>query len=107
MEPSYSVVADALSKFHTAPEGIQALWLVTGAVTVLGVAYCGLQAVQVIAGLFARLVDRPNGRRGVPLYAVYEDADGRLMLYAHGAAVRELRGGEAGEAALLDPVPRR
>jgi hypothetical protein len=42
----------------------------------------------------------------VPLYAVYEDADGRLMLYAHGA-VRELRGGEAGEVALLDPVPRR
>jgi hypothetical protein len=101
MEPSsvqaYSVVADALSKFHTAPEGIQALWLVTGAVTVLGVAYCGLQAVKAVAGLFAR----SDERRGVPLYAVYEDADGRLMLYAHGA-VRELRG-ENGEAM---PLPR-
>jgi hypothetical protein len=71
-------------------------------VTLVGTAFCLLQAVREIAALFPR----PGERRGVPLYAVYEDADGRLMLYAHGA-VRELRGGEAGEVALLDPVPRR
>ena len=102
MEPSYSVVADALSKFHTAPDWIQALWLVLGSATVLGCAFCGLEAVRAVAGLFAR----PGGRRGVPLYAVYEDEDGRLMLYAHGTA-REWPAGEADAAALPDPLRRR
>src|SRR5215213_6590146 len=85
MEPSYSIVADALSKFHTAPEGIQALWLVMVPVTVLGAAFCLLHAVKEIVALFVR----PGERRGVPLYALYEDADGRLMLYARGT-LREL-----------------
>ena len=99
MEPFYSVVADALSKFHTAPEGIQALWLVMGAVIVVGTAFCLLQAVKEVVALFAR----PGERRGVPLYAIYEEADGRLMLHA-GGTVRELR---SGEVALLDPLQRR
>lgn len=102
MEPSYSVVADALSKFHTASEGIQALWLVTGAVTVLGTAFCGLQAVRAVAGLLALRGER----RGEALYAVYEEADGRLMLYARGT-VRELPRGEGGAVALPDPLQRR
>ena len=48
---------------------------------------------------------RRGERRGVPLYAVYEDADGRLMLYARGA-VRELQREET-EALLLNPLRRQ
>jgi hypothetical protein len=100
MEPSYSVVADALSKFHTAPEWIQALWLVM--VTVLGAAFCLLQAVKEIVALFAR----PGERQGVPLYALYEDADGRLMLYARGT-LRELQREEAEAMPLLKSHQKR
>ena len=46
MEPSYSVWADWLSKFHTWPEGVQALW-------VLGLT---LTALAVIAGTTRVLV---------------------------------------------------
>jgi hypothetical protein len=100
MEPPYSVVADALSKFHTAPEWIQALWLVM--VTVLGAAFCLLQAVKEIVALFAR----PGERQGVPLYALYEDADGRLMLYARGT-LRELQREEAEAMPLLKSHQKR
>jgi hypothetical protein len=99
---AYSIVADLLSKFHTAPEWIQALWLVTVPVTVLGTAFCLLQIVKEIAGVFARRSER----QGVPLYVVYEDADGRLMLDAPGA-VREWPGEGAEEARLLVPLQRR
>jgi hypothetical protein len=66
-------------------------------VTLVGTAFRLLQAVKELAGLSPR----PGERRGVPLYAVYEDADGRLMLYARGT-VRELHG-EDGEAM---PLPK-
>jgi hypothetical protein len=102
MEPSYSVVADALSKFHTAPEGIQALWLVMVPVTVLGAAFCLLQAVKEIVAMFAR----PGERRGVPLYVLYEDADGRLMLYARGT-LRALQREEAEAMPLLKSHQKR
>ncbi len=46
MEPSYSVWADWLSKFHTWPEGVQALW-------VLGLT---LTALALIAGTTRVLV---------------------------------------------------
>ena len=36
MEPYYSVWADWLSKFHTWPEAVQALWVVGLTVTALG-----------------------------------------------------------------------
>jgi hypothetical protein len=101
VEP-YSVVADLLSKFHTAPDWIQALWLVMVPVTVLGTAFCLLQIVKEIAGVFARRSER----QGVPVYVVYEDADGRLMLDAPGA-VREWPGEGAEETRLLIPLQRR
>lgn len=105
MEPSgvqtYSVVADALSKFHTAPEWIQALWLVMVPVTVLGAAFCLLQAVKEIAALFARRGER----RGVLFYAVYEDEAGRLMLYARGA-VGEWQPDEAEEVRMPRQLQR-
>ena len=39
MDQPYSAWADWLNKFHTSSEWIQALWLVTGATTVLGVTW--------------------------------------------------------------------
>jgi hypothetical protein len=36
MEQPYSAFADWLSKFHTWPESIQALWLLSVPLTVLG-----------------------------------------------------------------------
>lgn len=44
MEP-YSAWADWLNKFHTASEGIQALWIVAGAVTVIGVMWVVMRGV--------------------------------------------------------------
>jgi hypothetical protein len=85
MEPSYSVVAAALSKFHTAPEGIQALWLLAGAATWLGSLVCLLRAATKIAALAVR-----RGKAlGEPLHAIYRAPDGKLMLYVLGQ-VREL-----------------
>jgi hypothetical protein len=54
MEPPYSVWADWLSKFHTAPEWIQALWLVSVPATMLGMTWLVLRAVKEIAVLLAR-----------------------------------------------------
>jgi hypothetical protein len=97
MEP-YSIVADMLSKFHAAPERIQALWLLTVPVTVWGAAFCLRQIVKEIAGVFARRGER----RSVPLYVVYEDAHGRLMLDAQGS-MREVPGEAMEETPMQRP----
>lgn len=105
MEPSvqsYSVLADALSKFHTAPEWIQALWLVTVPVTVVGASACLTRAVKHIAAALARRGASQGVWQGSARYAIYQDADGRLMLYACGT-VRELPSEEAVKEALLPP----
>ncbi|WP_262031121.1 hypothetical protein [Microvirga sp. Mcv34] len=104
MEPlssthTYSVMADALSKFHTAPEWIQALWLVMVPVTVLGLGFCLLRAVTEIAAMVARRGER----QGEPLYAIYRTTDGRLMMYARGV-VRELQGGDVEDVPLPRPI---
>src|SRR4051812_21119915 len=49
--PPYSLAADWLSKFHTWPEPIQALWLVAGSATLLGGCWLGFRAVREIVGL--------------------------------------------------------
>jgi hypothetical protein len=97
MEP-YSIVSDMLSKVHTAPERIQALWLLTVPVTVWGAAFCLLQIMKEIAGVFARRGER----QGVPVYVVYEDAHGRLMLNAQGS-MREVPGEAMEETPLQRP----
>ncbi|EIM30493.1 hypothetical protein [Microvirga lotononidis] len=106
MEPlpsphAYSVMADALSKFHTAPEWIQALSLVMVPVTLVGLGLCLLQAVKEIAAMALRRGER----QGEPLYAIYRTEDGRLMMYARGV-VRELQGGELEDAPLPGPIRR-
>jgi len=111
MEPSssvhaYSFLADALSKFHTAPEWIQALWLVMVPVTAVGVSACLMRAVQHIAAALVRREEARGVWQGNPVYAIYQAPDGRWMLYARGT-VRELRSEDArGEEALPLPVRR-
>ncbi|WP_201832177.1 hypothetical protein [Microvirga zambiensis] len=51
MDQPYSAWADWLNKFHTSSEWIQALWLVTGAATVLGVTWLVMRGVCEIVGL--------------------------------------------------------
>ena len=45
MDQPYSAWADWLNKFHTSSEWIQALWLVTGATTVLGVTWLAMRGL--------------------------------------------------------------
>ncbi len=95
MEPPYSVWADMLAKFHTAPEWIQALWLVSGPATMLGMTWLVMRAVREIALLLAQ---RPRAEAwlGHPVCAIHRTADGRWMLSARGV-VRELESEEAEE----------
>src|SRR5690349_20298494 len=46
MDQPYSLWADWLSKFHTWPEFIQALWLVAGPVTLLGLAWLVMRGLR-------------------------------------------------------------
>jgi hypothetical protein len=46
MDPSYSVAADMLAKFHTSSEWIKTLWLVAVPATVVGVSWCVSQVLR-------------------------------------------------------------
>jgi hypothetical protein len=46
MDQPYSVIADWLSKFHTWPESIQALWLIAVPVTLLGVTWIVMRGLR-------------------------------------------------------------
>ncbi|MCB5177141.1 hypothetical protein [Microvirga lenta] len=75
MDQPYSVVADWLSKFHTWPMLIQALWLVAGPVTVLGLAWIAARTWRDIAAL----------RHGDgPLYGLPREWEGPLLTYRGG-----------------------
>ncbi|HZH50865.1 MAG TPA: hypothetical protein VEZ16_03185 [Microvirga sp.] len=82
MEPSYNVFADWLSKFHTWPESIQALWLVAMPATALGITWL------LMRGLRDTVAAWRNGWRGEMqgrlVYGVIEDAEGRLLLWRDG-----------------------
>jgi hypothetical protein len=49
MERPYSFLADCLSKFHTASEPIQALWIVATVFIILGVTWLGVRGAVEIA----------------------------------------------------------
>ncbi|RDI52411.1 hypothetical protein [Microvirga subterranea] len=66
MEQPYSIAADWLSKFHTWPEFIQALWLVAVPVTVLGVTWLVMRGLRDIAAVL-------RGRGEATLYGVPSD----------------------------------
>src|SRR4051794_21242984 len=80
--PPYSLFADWLSKFHTWPEFIQALWLVAVPATLLGMTALLLRGVTEIVGALPAF---RGERRGRLVYGVYENPDGRLLLYRDGA----------------------
>jgi hypothetical protein len=83
MDRPYSAWADWLNKFHTSSEEIQALWLVAGSLTMLGVASLLAQLLKEML-----LSVRKHRRRGRLLYSLYEDNDGRLLIYCDGEARR-------------------
>ncbi len=64
----YNPWADWLNKFHTAPEWIQALWLVAGPLTLLGAAWLLLRALRDLIPLLIR-----RQERGLLIYGIYQD----------------------------------
>jgi hypothetical protein len=85
MDQPYSPFADWLSKFHAWSEPIQALWLIAIPVTVLGLAWIVLRGLRDFVGLARRERGR-SGWRGHLVYGVYQDPEGRWMVYWHGRA---------------------
>jgi len=83
MDQPYSLWADGLSKFQSSSEAIQALWLVAVPVTLLGLAWLALRGACDLIGLARRERRR---ERGHLIYGVYQDAQGRWMVYWHGRA---------------------
>jgi hypothetical protein len=79
MDQPYSHFADWLSKFHASPEFIQALWLLAIPATLLGLTWLVLRSVREIIS-FSRC------ERGQLVYGVYQDSQGRWMVYWHGRA---------------------
>ncbi|MEE1610344.1 hypothetical protein [Microvirga sp. CF3016] len=77
MDQPYSPFADWLSKFHTWSESIQALWLVAVPATVLGLTWLVLRGVR-------EIISFSRGERGHLVYGVYQDPEGRWMVYWHG-----------------------
>ena len=83
MDQPYSPWADWLSKFHTWPESIQALWLVAVPLTVLGVAWLVMRGLRDLIPLARR-------ERGLLVYGIYRDKQGRWMVYRHGSEPQEI-----------------
>jgi hypothetical protein len=81
MDQPYSLWADGLSKFQGSSEPIQALWLVAVPVTVLGALWLVLRGLRDLIPTLSR-----REWRGHLIYGVYQDADGRWMIYWHGRA---------------------
>jgi hypothetical protein len=81
MDQPYSPFADWLSKFHAWPEPVQALWLVAVPLTLLGITWLVMRGI----GDLVRLSRRGHGEwRGHLVYGVYQDGEGRWMVYWHG-----------------------
>ncbi|KLK94819.1 hypothetical protein AA309_01020 [Microvirga vignae] len=81
MDQPCSIVADWLSKFHTWPELIQALWLVAIPATVLGVTWIVVRGLTRILAITSR---------GQLIYGVYQDEQGHWMIYRHDRKPQEI-----------------
>jgi hypothetical protein len=104
MDQTYSPFADWLSKFHTWPEPIQALWLIAVPATLIGITWLLMRGLrETIAA-----TRHPQGRL---LYGVYQDPQGHLILYRHGREPEVIaRGGmpePARDGAMTRGVSRR
>ena len=80
MDQPYSVIADWLSKFHTWPESIQALWLIALPVTVLGVTWIVMRGLRDTAAAWrrgeGRLVYGMGDEERVP---IWRDGEARAV----------------------------
>ena len=86
----YSPFADWLSKFHTASEPIQALWIVGIVVVALGIVWALTLPLRVwLVG---------SRTRGELVYGVYRDRQGRWLVYADGEVRALEEGGMAHRA---------
>jgi hypothetical protein len=82
MGPPYSAWADWLDKFHTSSDWIQALWLVSGSLTALGVTWLVMRAIRdIVCAVLMRNARkstlgmlRQDPQRRVPAYAQEEPA---------------------------------
>jgi hypothetical protein len=90
MDQPYSLWADWLSKFHTWPERIQALWLVAVPVTVLGLAWLAPRGARDLIRVSRREWSGHTPWPGHLIYGVYRDRGGRWMVYRHGRAPQEI-----------------
>ena len=100
----YSPFADWLSKFHTASEPIQALWIVGIVAVALGIVWALTLPLRIrLAGL---------RMRGELVYGVYRDRQGRWLVYADGevraldARVGRFERGLLERGATGEPSPR-
>jgi hypothetical protein len=84
MDQPYSLWADGLSKFQSSSDPIQALWLVAIPVTLLGLAWLVMRGIGDLFRLSRG--ERLSRRewRGHLVYGVYQDPQGRWMVYWHG-----------------------
>ena len=83
MDQPYSAWADWLSKFHTWPEPIQALWLVSVPLTLIGITWLVMRGLRDLIPAFSRRWRGQSGWRGHLIYGVYQDPQGRWMVYWH------------------------
>ena len=90
MDQPYSAWADWLSKFHTWPEFIQALWLVAVPVTALGVTWLLMRGLRELFGSSRGAWRGHSGWRGHLIYGVYQDPQGRWMVYWHDRQPQEV-----------------
>src|SRR3954469_522588 len=75
--PPYSFAADLLSKFHTSPDWIQALWLIAVPALIFGLAFLLKEMVLALARR-----SRPDP--GDLIYSIHRDAEGGFRLVQHG-----------------------
>ncbi|WP_262032481.1 hypothetical protein [Microvirga sp. Mcv34] len=91
MDQPYSAWADWLSKFHTWPEFIQALWVVAIPVTALGVTWLLMRGIRDVIPAFSGRRRHGHGEwRGHLIYGVYQDPQGRWMVYWHDRQPQEV-----------------
>jgi hypothetical protein len=90
MDQPYSLWADGLSKFQNSSEAIQALWLVAIPVTLLGLAWLVMRGLGDLFRLSRGEWRGHSGWRGHLIYGVYQDGQGRWMVYWHGRAPQEV-----------------
>src|SRR5215212_11044195 len=94
----YSPLADWLSKFHTASEPIQALWIVAIVVVALGIVWAFTLPLRVWLSALRERGERRGAEGGELVYGVYRDGQGRWLVYAEG----EVRALEAGRLERLE-----